>query len=101
MVQLTDKNLNEKLHSGKNAVHPSDDEEVRTVKTELIDRLRKDPFEDTIRIKFDTRAMHPRDLFKEPTNKHYHRTQTNLETVANPRNSHESTLLISGKVHLR
>lgn len=99
-VELTDSDLAKKLSSGKGTVHPTDDES-KSLNSEVISMLKKDPFADTIRIKYDEkgiRHMHPRDLFKKPTNEHYHRAQPH--ETANSRNSHETTLLISGKVHL-
>lgn len=102
MIKSTDPSLTEKVHPNKDSVYPKDNEEPKTVKAELIAALRKDPFSDTIRVVYDegARSMHPRDLFKEPTNKHYHRSQPLDSTMNDTRKSHEVTLLISGKVHL-
>lgn len=75
-------------------------EEVAKMRPGLVELLRKDPFGDTVLIKYDksTRFLHPRDLFKEPPNKHYHRIPRDTTNIS--RDSHETTLLISGKVHL-
>ncbi|KAI6176191.1 Pleckstrin-like proteiny and Zinc finger domain containing protein [Aphelenchoides bicaudatus] len=104
MVRLSNQVLAKKSNADKSTVHPSDlnHDEDNTKEAELIEILKDDPFSDAVRIVYDNgvRSTHPRDLFKEPTNKHYRRAQTKLETIDNRRNSHESTLLVSGKVHL-
>lgn len=104
MVRLIGSDSEEKQASNKSStVHPEANEKTPKVDhSELIASLKKDPFSDMVRIWYDggARKIHPRDIFKEPTNRHYHRARI-FESSNNERNSHETTLLISGKVHLR
>jgi hypothetical protein len=94
MICLTDPNLANKIDLKKSSKN--------TEKSELIESLRKDPFSDTIRIIYDNgaRSMHPRDLFKEPKNKHYHRAQQTNSIANDSGENEEVMLLISSKILL-
>jgi hypothetical protein len=92
----------EKVHFNKNSVSPAENGHVHNEnwKSEVIALLHKNPFSDTVRILYDTRAMHPRDLFKAPANLHYTRAPPPKIASDSTIDQQTAPLLVSGKVQL-